>query len=91
MTVLVVLGHASYYTINTKFGGIHYDQILSDMMIQDAGVHKATSLLTEWIYSFHMPAYFCLSGAVFSLELKKNRYSSVSKLSTLAQAVRNSF
>lgn len=50
------------------------------MMIQDAGVHKATSLLTEWIYSFHMPAYFCLSGAVFSMELKKNRYSSVSKL-----------
>ena len=80
LTVLVVLGHASYYTINTKFGGIHYDQILSDMMIQDAGVHKATSLLTEWIYSFHMPAYFCLSGAVFSMELKKNRYSSVSKL-----------
>ena len=80
LTILVVLGHASYYTINTKFGGIHYDQILSDMMIQDAGVHKATSLLTEWIYSFHMPAYFCLSGAVFSLELKKNRYSSVSKL-----------
>lgn len=22
LTVLVVLGHASYYTINTKFGGI---------------------------------------------------------------------
>lgn len=42
-SLLVVLGHASYYTINTKFGGIHYDQILSDMMIQDAGVHKATS------------------------------------------------
>ena len=80
MTVLVVLGHASYYTINTKFGGIHYDQILSDMMIQDAGVHKATTILTEWIYSFHMPAYFCLSGTVFSMELKKNRYSSVSNL-----------
>lgn len=27
-----------------------------------------------------MPAYFCLSGAVFSMELKKNRYSFVSKL-----------
>ena len=49
-------------------------------MKENAGVHKATSLLTEWIYSFHMPAYFCLSGAVFSMELKKNRYSSVSKL-----------
>ena len=80
LTVLVVLGHASYYTINTKFGGIHYDRILSDMMVQDAGFHKATTLLTEWIYSFHMPAYFCLSGTVFSMELKKNRYSSASKL-----------
>ena len=54
LTILVVLGHASYYTINTKFGGILYDQILRDMLIQDAGVHKATTLLTEWIYLFHI-------------------------------------
>ena len=77
LTVLVVIGHASYYTINTKFGGIHYDQLMQDMRVGDTTFHRVAMYLTDWIYVFHMPAYFCLSGVVFSMELKRNRYPSV--------------
>lgn len=77
LTILVVIDHASYYTIKIKFGGIHYDQLMQDMMVEDTTFHRVATYLTNWIYAFHMPAYFCLSGVVFSLELKRNRYSSV--------------
>ena len=69
--------HASYYTIKTKFGGIQYDQLMQDMMVGDTTFHRVATYLTDWIYVFHMPAYFCLSGVVFSMELKRKRYPSV--------------
>ena len=80
LTILVVIGHASYYTIKTKFGGIYYDQLMQGMMVEDTTFHRVVTYLTDWIYVFHMPAYFCLSGVIFSMELKRNRYSSVWKL-----------
>ena len=77
---MVVIGHASYYTIKTKFGGIYYDQMMLEYMVDDTLFHRITSELTNWIYVFHMPAYFCLSGVIFSIEMKKTRYSSLQEL-----------
>ncbi|WP_341483116.1 acyltransferase family protein [Lactococcus petauri] len=77
LTILVVIGHASYYTIKIKFGGIQYNQLMQDMMVGDTTFHRVATYLTDWIYVFHMPAYFCLSGVVFSMELKRKRYPSV--------------
>ena len=50
---------------------------MQDMMVGDTTFHRVATYLTDWIYVFHMPAYFCLSGVVFSMELKRNRYPSV--------------
>ena len=50
---------------------------MQDMMVGDTTFHRVATYLTDWIYVFHMPAYFCLSGVVFSMELKRKRYPSV--------------
>ena len=70
LVALVVIGHGTYYNITTKFGGINYGTMMSDASISDTMFHKITSILTNFIYTFHMPAFIALSGSLFSL--KKN-------------------
>ena len=70
LVVLVVIGHGTYYDIVTKFGGINYGTMMSNALIPDTIFHKITSILTSFIYTFHMPAFIALSGSLFSL--KKN-------------------
>lgn len=71
LVALVVIGHGTYYNITTKFGGINYGTMMSDASISDTMFHKITSILTNFIYTFHMPAFIALSGSLFSL----NEYS----------------
>lgn len=80
LTILVVLGHGSYYTIITRFGGIHYDQLMSNAGVCDTTFHFFLNHFHGWIYSFHMPAFFCLSGAVFGMEVMRHKYQSLRKL-----------
>lgn len=76
LAVLVVLGHSSFYTLETAFGGVDYGQLSG----QDTVFHGVVSCFSSWIYTFHMPAYFCLSGAVFALELRRGKYPSLGQL-----------
>lgn len=69
--MLVVIGHATYYTIKTPFGGIFYTDMMINNNIQDTHYfHTLVSLLTNWIYTFHMPAFFALSGTILALQIK---------------------
>lgn len=67
-TILVVIGHSAYLSIHTTFGGIEY--------LLPANLHNAYNspplsmcrYLSRWVYGFHMPLFFMLSGAVFALK-----------------------
>ena len=66
MTILVVIGHSTYYSIVTEYGGVDYAGMMRANGVNDAVVHKMLSVVTGAIYSFHMPLFMALSGALFS-------------------------
>lgn len=45
------------------------------LIIQDMYFHILVSLLTNWIYTFHISAFFTLSGTILALQLKNKRCS----------------
>lgn len=79
LVALVVIGHGTYYNITTKFGGINYGTMMSDASISDTMFHKITSILTNFIYTFHMPAFIALSGSLFSLKKNINTRGTIIK------------
>ncbi len=72
--VLVVLGHCTYYEIATDFGGMYFGSQMQGLGIHDTLTHKICSIVTTAIYSFHMPLFMALSGAVFAMQLRKGKY-----------------
>jgi fucose 4-O-acetylase-like acetyltransferase len=68
-TFLVIIGHCRYYTITTNYGGINYS-VLYDS-IQEPMMHKILGLIVGFIYSFHMPLFIALSGALFRYTTKE--------------------
>lgn len=63
-TLLVVIGHSGYISMLTEYGGIQmweYNKPILQTLI-DLGVRV--------IYSFHMPLFFALSGALFAHSIK---------------------
>ncbi|MBN1040017.1 acyltransferase [Clostridium botulinum] len=74
VVILVILGHSAYYTIHTNYGGIDYFSIMETMNVNDTLIHKLLSVMVSAIYSFHMPLFVALSGALFSIQLSKNKY-----------------
>lgn len=48
--------------------------------VADSFVYSITSRLTTWIYTFHMPVFISLSGAVYILQ--KGRYSFLAEITT---------
>lgn len=67
LVILVVIGHATYYDIITPFGGIQYGMLMKESGIQDTAFHVLMSEITNFIYTFHMPAFIALSGSLFAL------------------------
>ncbi|UEL47365.1 acyltransferase family protein [Terrisporobacter hibernicus] len=78
--ILVVIGHCTYYTINTNYGGIDYISIMENMNVNDTITHKLLEIMVRIIYSFHMPLFVALSGALFSIQMKGNRYQRLNLL-----------
>lgn len=70
-TLLVVIGHAGYISPMTKWGGISFGNYSVPVMQQiiDLGIRL--------IYSFHMPLFFALSGALFHLSIEENKFCSI--------------
>ncbi len=72
LTVLVVVGHSTYYTISTQFGGLDMTSVMAQAGIQDTMLHWVTSKITGAIYLFHMPAFFALSGYLLEWKFESN-------------------
>lgn len=59
-TLLVILGHCTYYAIRTDYGGI-------DLGVESiCFTRKFLDFLTTTIYSFHMPLFIGLSGCLWA-------------------------
>ena len=65
--ILVIMGHCTYYTIQTSFGGVEH--------VPGNGEYSFMSRLLVFasmiIYKFHMPLFMAVSGAVFSWTMGK--------------------
>lgn len=68
-TILVVVGHSSYWIITTTHGGVYYgqDEHLWIDPVYFSAVFRMVRWLSARVYWFHMPAFFFLSGAVLAL------------------------
>lgn len=65
--LLVVLGHCTYYTLKTDYGGIYYQDSNIDVCLAD----RIFGHLVSSIYVFHMPMFAMISGMCFNWTLKK--------------------
>lgn len=66
--IFVVIGHSAYLNIQTTYGEIAYEL---PQALSSAYYSAPISLVRElssWVYGFHMPLFFMLSGAVFALK-----------------------
>jgi len=75
-TILVVVGHCTYFKICTNYGGCDY----SYLFINESYAFKIINKMTEFIYIFHMPLFIALSGALYKKSLDKGRYSTFVEL-----------
>ncbi len=80
VTLLVVIGHCSYYHIVTPYGGCDYDPLAEHMSI----LYKGYRFLVVIIYAFHMPLFMALSGALY-------RVSSQNKERSFKNLLKNKF
>ena len=70
-TLLVVIGHAGYISPMTNWGGV----TLGDYTVP--AIQKIIDLGVRLIYSFHMPLFFALSGALFYLNVEGNKFNNI--------------
>lgn len=64
-TLLMIVGHSTYYRIVTPYGGCDYTPLtLPGMSV----VYRINGHMTSLIYLFHMPLYVALSGALFRVK-----------------------
>lgn len=73
VTILVLLSHCLYYAIRTPYGGIDYSMYLHAKPIS----FRILEQMKEMIYSFHMPLFMALSGALFCRQIKQDRVKSI--------------
>ena len=66
-TVLVVVGHSSYISMHTKLGGVDYVLPGDVNPVYYSLFFRLFRMSSGWVYGFHMPLFFMLSGAVLAL------------------------
>ena len=66
-TIFVVIGHSAYLRIHTTFGGVAYALPENINAAYYSPVMQFFRYLSRWVYGFHMPLFFMLSGAVLAL------------------------
>lgn len=67
-TSYVVFGHSLYLGHKTIYGGVDYSQLDSAQVVYDLYYRCGLGRIVLWIYTFHMPLFFLLSGAVLALK-----------------------
>lgn len=63
-TICVVIGHSCYLIM----GGVHYEVPKNSSWVYDSNLFQLIRFLSGWVYGFHMPLFFLLSGMVFHLK-----------------------
>lgn len=71
-TLFVVLGHSAYLEIKTTYGMVDYDLPLSLAPAYNGILLSFFRLLSSWVYGFHMPLFFFLSGSVLGIKPLKS-------------------
>lgn len=72
-TVLVVLGHCTYFRIMTNYGGCDYSVLAAG----SSGVFRVFRQITRFINYFHMPLFMALSGALFYISMSNGKYHTI--------------
>lgn len=70
-TLLVIIGHCTYYNIQSPYGGIN----LLEYSCGSSLTSKLINYLIGFIYTFHMPLFMAISGMCFFLSLQKREQS----------------
>lgn len=73
-TLLVVIGHSGYISPMTKYGGISMGEYSVPV------AQTAIDMLIRLIYTFHMPLFFSLSGALFYRKIANDGYKNAKDL-----------
>lgn len=71
-TILVVIGHSRYISMDAANGGVHYVMPEFTNPAFYSYIISFFGLMVSYIYSFHMPLFFFLSGAVLRLKPLKS-------------------
>lgn len=71
-TVLVVIGHSRYISMDAANGGVHYVMPEFTNPAFYSYIVSFFGLMVSYIYSFHMQLFFFLSGAVLRLKPLKS-------------------
>lgn len=73
--LLVVVGHSTYISGHTVFGGYEFVNEYDRHNI----VLSVSGMLVSFIYSFHMPLFMAVSGACYSLTFGRKPFRQVMK------------
>ena len=83
-TLFVIIGHSAYLSIKTQYGGVNYTLPVDISPAYDSLLLTFFRGLASWVYTFHMPLFFFLSGAVLRLKpLQKFDDFCISKIKKL--------
>ena len=63
-----MVGHSAYLKITTTYGGVDYLLPAGISSVYYAPCIVFLRKMSGWVYGFHMPLFFCLSGAVLHLK-----------------------
>ena len=67
VTILVVVSHSGYYVLRSDYGGCDYGEYAQQMGI----VYKGFMVIADMLYSFHMPLFMGMSGALYRVTTEK--------------------
>lgn len=70
VTLLVIVGHSTYYAISTPYGGINYAETFD---LNTNVFCRISRMLSNFIYTFHMPLFMALSGGLFFRSIEKGK------------------
>lgn len=66
-TIMVVIGHSAYTSISTVYGGVNYILPENISAVYNSNLFYFIRILSGWVYKFHMPLFFILSGAIYKI------------------------
>lgn len=65
--ILVIIGHSTYYSIHTAYGGTNP---FAAIPLSNSLTYKLILIISGFIYSFHMPFFIAVSGMTLAISYK---------------------